>query len=63
MFTVADEFDYAQVIAAQLEAVLAPLLDGRRGVHMNGGRVAITVDMPSDFGRLVAKLQVSCEVE
>ncbi len=62
MFTPAEEFDYREVIVAQLEAILLPLVDGRRGVHFSG-REVISVDLGADCGRLVGKFSISYEVD
>ena len=55
--TPASEFDYRDVVMIQLEAILSPFVDSRRGVHTDG--FVIFSDMPLDSGgRLVARLSV-----
>ena len=60
--TPASEFDYRDVVVAQLEAILSPFLDSRRGVHSDG--FEIFSDMPLDSGgRLVARLSVEYQLD
>ncbi|WP_313082013.1 hypothetical protein [Pulveribacter sp.] len=58
MFQPADEFDYGEIIGAQLETMLHPLTDSRRGVHMVGHVVSFKVSLPVDVGVLRASLTI-----
>ncbi|GEM_PF-5289613 len=58
MFEPAVEFDYCDVISAQLDAMLQPLTDTRRGVHMTSSGVTVTVSLPVDVGVLRARLTI-----
>lgn len=62
MFTPAPEFDYREILIAQLQSVLLPFTDTRRGLLLSEG-FSVSVDLPSDIGRLVGTLFVSFEEE
>lgn len=60
--TPASEFDYRDVVMAQIEAILFSFVDSRRGLHTDC--FVISSDMPLDSGgRLVARLSVECQLD
>lgn len=60
MFTPLPEFDYVEILQIQLEAMLTPLLDGRRGLSMDSPVVNLECSFEHDSGQtLVASLTLS----